>query len=107
MADEHADMRRHMRLYVGVFLALAVFTVLTIAASLLHVSSDMHVTIALLIAAVKGTLVAAIFMHLKWEKTYVLWSVLIFTAIFFVGLILLPSLTMGNVPYGTEHSTWG
>ena len=107
MADAHSDTSRHMRLCVAVFVALAIFTVLTVLASLLEASVPTHVLIALVIAAVKASLVAAVFMHLKWEKTIVLWSVLALAAVFFVFLMALPTLTAEDLPMGVERGTWG
>ena len=107
MTDAHEDISKHVKLYIAVFIALAVFTVLTVAASLLHVSDFMHVTIALLIAAVKAGLVAAVFMHLKWEKTITLWACFLLCAVFLVFLMVLPVLTVNDLPPGVRMGTWG
>ena len=32
MADAHSDASKHMKAYIGVFIALAVFTILTVTA---------------------------------------------------------------------------
>jgi caa(3)-type oxidase subunit IV len=53
------------------------------------------VTVALLVATVKGGLVACYFMHLISEKKLIL-AVLALTAAFFVVLLALPSLTHNN-----------
>jgi len=106
MASSH-DMSKHVRAYVAVFAALAVFTVLTVGASLIHVSTPIHVSIALIIAAIKASLVAAIFMHLKWEKASVLWGVLVLCAVFFVVLMFLPVLTAQDTPPQVHLGSWG
>ena len=83
------DIKKHVRVYVAVFVALAALTLITVGASTLQVSTGVHIAIALLIAAVKGSLVASYFMHLISEKK-VIFGVLIFTVFFFAGLLFLP-----------------
>ncbi len=107
MVEAHVDIAKQVRIYIGVLIALAVFTVLTVVASRVQASVGTHVTIALLIAVVKASLVAAIFMHLRWEKTAVLWLVLAVTAFFFAALMVLPMLTMGELPAVGEYGMWG
>ncbi len=106
MGDAHADIRKHVRTYLGVFGALALLTVLTVTASYIHVSTSWHVTIALIIATVKASLVAAVFMHLKWERGISIWWTLFFCAIFFVVLMALPSLTTHELPPQTQTRMW-
>jgi cytochrome c oxidase subunit 4 len=90
MADAHAhDVKKEVRGYVGVFIALAALTALTVFASYLDVSRTMHIVIAMFIAVVKGSLVGMFFMHLISEKKLIYWT-LYLTAIFFVALMLLP-----------------
>ena len=107
MGDAHADISKHVRSYIIVFAALAVGTILTVAASQIHVSTPAHITIALAIAVVKASLVAAIFMHLKWEHAPSIWWVLLICAVFFVALMLLPSLTTHDHPPQAVQGTWG
>lgn len=96
MADAHAhDVKKEVRGYIGVFIALAALTVLTVFASYLDVSKTMHIVIAMLIAVVKGTLVCLYFMHLISERKLVYWT-LYLTAVFFVVLMLLPMLTQAD-----------
>lgn len=107
MTSEHGDISRHIPMYIGVFAALAVFTVLTVLVSQIQATTSTHVMVALAIAAVKGTLVAAIFMHLRWEKTAILWVVLGLCAVSFVFLMALPSLIAFDLPPGVRMGTWG
>ncbi len=107
MADAHSDASKHMKAYIGVFIALAVFTVLTVSASRMHVSTPMHIGIALAIAAFKASLVATIFMHLKWEKSAWIWFTLAFCAVCFVLLMCVPVLTANDMPVHTKPGTWG
>lgn len=70
--------------YIKVFLALIVLTILTVAASRVDFG-HWNTVIALLIASVKAGLVLAFFMHLKYDdKMYV---VMFGTGIFFVMLL--------------------
>ena len=107
MVDAHSDMARHVKLYIGVFAALAVLTVVTVTVSRMEGSTTKHVTVALLIATVKASLVSAVFMHLKWEKTLVLWLLLALCAVFFVVLMAVPVLTAGDLPPQAVREMWG
>ena len=53
------------------------------------------VTVALLVATIKGSLVACYFMHLISEKKLI-YAVLVLTAVFFVALLALPVVTHSN-----------
>lgn len=91
MAD-HADIDKHVRTYIMVFVALMVLTVITVAVSYLDLTTGPAVALALLVAMVKGSLVACYFMHLISEKKLI-YAVLIFTVIFFLTVLLGPVLT--------------
>ena len=92
MSHDH-DVKKQVKGYIGVFLALAALTVLTVFAAQLDVSRTMHIVIALVIAVVKGGLVAAYFMHLISERKLI-YSTLLLTAIFFIFLMFVPLWTM-------------
>jgi cytochrome c oxidase subunit IV len=83
------DLSKHVRAYLVVFASLAVLTVLTVAVSYLHLTGWKGIALGLLIATVKGTLVACYFMHLISERK-VIFLILLFTAVFFLGMLLLP-----------------
>ncbi len=87
-----ADIDKHVRVYITVFVALMALTIITVAVSYLDLSTPMAVTVALFIATVKGALVAGYFMHLISEKKLI-YAVLTLTAVFFVALLALPVLT--------------
>lgn len=110
MGGAHADVSKHVRAYVAVFAALAVFTAITVGVSFIHFGAEGshtgNIIVALIIAAIKATLVAAIFMHLKWERGASIWVTLVFCAVFFLVLMLLPSLTTGDLPPRAEHKMW-
>ncbi len=86
-----ADIQKHVRTYVLVFVALLALTVITVAVSYLHLSILPAVILALTIACIKGALVASYFMHLISEKKLVYFT-LILTVIFFITLVALPLL---------------
>ena len=95
--DDHAshdpaEIDRHVRVYIMVFVALMVLTIVTVAVSRFHLSIPIAVTVALLVATIKGSLVACYFMHLISEKKLI-YAVLALTAFFFVALLSLPVLT--------------
>jgi cytochrome c oxidase subunit 4 len=94
-SDHAADIDRHVRIYITVFVALMVLTIVTVAVSYLDLPMPMAVTVALLVATVKGSLVACYFMHLISEKKLI-YAVLVLTAVFFVALLALPAVTHSN-----------
>lgn len=85
--------RKHIRSAIGVFVALLVLTVVTVGASYIRLGKSGNIILALIIATFKAGLVAAIFMHLMAEKRMV-FRVLLFTVIFFAGLLFL---TLGTL----------
>ena len=91
--EEHFDPMSHvvpMRIYVGIWAALMIFTGLTVfAASIeLHV---FNIVLALLIATIKGTLVVLFFMHLRYSTK--LTMVTVVAAMFFLFLLLALTMT--------------
>ncbi len=106
MGGSHADISKHVRVYIMVFVALAIGTVITVAAARVDLGGHTNVIVALLIATVKATLVATIFMHLKWERSLWIWYSLGICAIFFAVLLALPVLTTNDHPALTRHGTW-
>ena len=94
--DHHAaDIDRHVRVYITVFVALMVLTVVTVAVSRVHLPLPIAVTVALFVATIKGALVAGYFMHLISEKKLI-YAVLVLTALFFIALLGLPVITHSN-----------
>jgi cytochrome c oxidase subunit 4 len=94
MGDSHSiDLHKHVRAYILVFVSLMVLTLVTVAVSYLHLPVGQAIAVALLIATVKGSLVACYFMHLISEKKLILW-VLALTVVFFFVLLLVPTFTV-------------
>ena len=110
----HDNIQDHIKVYRNVFLALLTFTVLTVAISYVHFDLVwVGILVGLLIAGIKGYLVAANFMHLNNEKKMIYW-ILILTASFLVLLFFMPTLWNNNIahsettvlfdnPGGKEH----
>jgi cytochrome c oxidase subunit IV len=94
-SDHAADIDRHVRVYIIVFVALMALTIITVAVSYLHLPAPIAITVALLVATVKGSLVACYFMHLISEKKLI-YGVLVLTAVFFAVLLALPAVTHSN-----------
>jgi cytochrome c oxidase subunit 4 len=87
-----AELRKHVRIYMVVFASLMVLTLVTVGVSYLHLPTAAAVGLALIVASVKGTLVACYFMHLISERKLVL-IVMALTVFFFIGVLLGPVLT--------------
>ena len=84
------EIRKHVRKYIMVFVALMGLTIVTVAVSYLHLDITSAVIVALFIATVKGSLVAGYFMHLLNEKKLIYWALLL-TLVFFIVLMVLPT----------------
>jgi len=95
--DEQHALHQHSHLprYLLVWGALAVLTVVTYAVARVHLPGAWAVTVALLIAAVKGALVALFFMHL-WDQRganrLVFLTSLVFVALL-IGLVIADNAT--------------
>ena len=96
MTSDHAvDIDRHVRVYITVFVALMALTIVTVTVSRFHLPVPIAVTVALVVAIIKGSLVACYFMHLISEKKLI-YAVLALTAVFFVALMALPIFTVSD-----------
>jgi cytochrome c oxidase subunit 4 len=96
MTSDHAvDIDKHVRIYVTVFVALMVLTIVTVAVSRFHLAVPVAVTVALIVATIKGSLVACYFMHLISEKKLI-YAVLALTGFFFIALLALPIFTVSD-----------
>lgn len=89
------EVKKHVRVYIGVFVSLLILTGVTVGVSYLHLSISAAVGVALLVATVKGSLVACYFMHLISEKAMLFW-ILALCAFFFVVLLLIPVITVSD-----------
>ena len=66
------------------------FTLLTVAVSSLQLTVPFAIALALLIAAVKGSMVAGVFMHLTSEKK-IIYGTIVLTFVLLIGLLVLPT----------------
>lgn len=90
MSSHAHDVQKEVKRYLIVFAALAALTVITVAVSYLHLELHEAVILAMIVATIKGGLVACYFMHLISEKKLI-YGVLIFT---FLCVVPLPILTV-------------
>ena len=84
--NDPEHVRKEIRRYLLVFGALAVLTIITVAISQLHLPTHEAIILALVVATIKGSLVAAFFMHLLSERKLI-YAVLALT-VFFFGMML-------------------
>jgi len=103
--DAHAhashDFARHVRGYIYVFYALIFGTLLTVGASFVPFGNrEINIGVALFIAISKASLVACYFMHLISERKLI-YGIMTFTAVFFVGLMFLTVWSFGDLPLNT------
>jgi cytochrome c oxidase subunit IV len=96
MSDSIEAIKKHIRFYVVIGTSLIILTIVTVLVSGHHFGKEgdnfWNITVALIIATLKAALVASIFMHLFWDmfvKMAVIFKVLIFTGVFFTGMLVL------------------
>jgi cytochrome c oxidase subunit 4 len=92
----HSDpeaVKKSIRTYMFVGVSLLVFTGITVAANQLHLAVPAAITVALVIATMKGSMVASIFMHLSHEKKWI-YGALALTVLGFVILMTVPLFTI-------------
>jgi cytochrome c oxidase subunit IV len=89
MSSGHAhDVKAEVRRYMIIFVALIIGTIVTVLASYINLGHSGNIILALIIASIKGFLVAGYFMHLISERIMV-YTILIATVFFFAGLMYL------------------
>ncbi|HXI27145.1 MAG TPA: cytochrome C oxidase subunit IV family protein [Vicinamibacterales bacterium] len=104
----HADpesIRKHVKSYWMIGGALFLFTVITVAVNQVHLAIPLAITVALIIASIKGSMVASVFMHLSNEKKWI-YAALLLTVAFFIVLMSVPLFTqMDNIgtPIGASN----
>ena len=106
--DAHAhsvdDIKKSVKTYFMIFGALMVLTIITVGVSYVHLPVAAAVTVALIVATIKGSLVALYFMHLLHERKAIYW-VLALTLIFFIFMMFVPLLTNSDRIPGTVPGT--
>src|SRR5215207_408334 len=109
--DAHAhdsvdDIKKSVKTYFMIFGALMVLTIITVGVSYVHLPIAAAVTVALIVATIKGSLVALYFMHLLHERKVIYW-VLALTVIFFIFMMFVPLLTNSDkIPGTTPGTIW-
>jgi cytochrome c oxidase subunit 4 len=92
----HSDpeaVKKSIRTYMFVGVSLLVFTGITVAANQLHLAVPAAIAVALVIATMKGSMVASIFMHLSHEKKWI-YGALLLTVLGFIILMTVPLFTV-------------
>jgi cytochrome c oxidase subunit 4 len=80
---------KHVRLYVAIGVSLLLLTLLTVGLSYVNFGTQQaNIVVAMLVATLKASLVAAVFMHLASEK-WTIYRFLVFTGIAATGLFVL------------------
>jgi caa(3)-type oxidase subunit IV len=95
MHSDQESIRKSIKTYWMVGGALFVFTGVTVAVNQFHLAVPLAIAVAIVIATMKGSMVASIFMHLSHEKKWIYGS-LILTVIGFIILMTVPGLTIGD-----------
>ena len=93
MQSEADHVKKSIRTYVMIGAALFVFTGITVAVNQVHLAVPFAITVALIIAATKGSMVASVFMHLSHEKKWI-YGALLLTLVGFIILVFVPLFTM-------------
>lgn len=73
-----------VRLLLGVWGALMVLTVVTVAVTMVDLGGQINLIVAMVIATIKAGLVVTYFMHLRWDRP--------FNTLVFLGSLLFVSL---------------
>lgn len=100
MSGNAEEIQKHIRTYFMIFGALMVLTVITVAIAYVHLETHLAVTLAMLVAITKGSLVALFFMHLSDEVPAIYRLLALTVAFFFMVLILPTSWWADDVSHG-------
>ena len=93
MHSDQESIKKTIRAYWMIGAALFVFTGITVAVNQVHLAVPMAITVALIIATMKGSMVASVFMHLSHERKWV-YGALILTVVGFIILMTVPMFTL-------------
>src|SRR5215475_11944575 len=92
-SSDPAEIQKTVKTYWMIGAALYLGTIITVAVNQIHLAVPLAITVALIIAATKGSMVATIFMHLSHEKKWIYGSLLL-TVVFFIVLLFVPFFTV-------------
>jgi len=97
--------KKHNKLYLAIFAALLVGTVVTVLLRSVHFPAFwITVAVALFVATIKATLVACFFMHLISEKKAI-YAMLAATVFFFAAMMYIMIWARDQVPKGSEYTS--
>jgi len=85
-------------IYIATFGTLLVLTVITVGASYVNLGHMGNLIVALLIATIKASTVALIFMHLKWDHKF--HSIIFVSALLFLAVFI--GITMSDTEFRGE-----
>lgn len=86
MSEHVHDIQKEVKGYLIVGGSLLFLTIVTVAVSYLHLNLVGAIILALIVATIKGSLVACYFMHLITEQKLI-YITLVLTVIFFAGMM--------------------
>jgi caa(3)-type oxidase subunit IV len=108
----HSDpeaVKKSVRTYLMIGAALFAGTIITVAVNQVHLAIPFAITVALIIATIKGSMVGSVFMHLSQEKKWI-YGALLLTVFFFIVLMSVPLFTVSDsigtpiqAPAAAEH----
>ena len=99
MADTPEALKKHVKAYTVVGVILFFCTALTVWIATVDLGSvELNITVGLVIATFKASLVALIFMHLNHEKGLI-YQILLYTFFFFLGLMILTVIALFDPVY--------
>jgi len=101
MATAH-NIQEEIKKYKSVFIKLLVLSVITVGVSYINFGVTTAIIVALIIATIKGLLVACCFMHLLSEKKLI-FVLLGFTAFFLLSMLLLIYAAQYNLMEGLRY----
>ena len=84
--------------YIATWGTLLVLTVVTVGASYVNLGHTGNLIVALLIATIKASVVALIFMHLKWDHKF--HSIIFFSSLIFLAVFI--GITMSDTQFRGE-----
>src|ERR1700741_3744178 len=93
MSSDQESIRKSIKTYWMVGALLFVFTGITVGVNQVHLAVPLAITVALIIATMKGSMVASVFMHLSHEKKWI-YGALLLTLLGFIILMTVPGFTV-------------
>lgn len=96
MADNIEAIQKSIKKYIAIGVLLIFFSGLTVALSYWELPThSLNILVGMILATIKATLVALIFMHLNHERPLI-YKILAFTTVFVIVLFVLFVLSHGD-----------